>query len=88
MHQKQLVHSVIETVQAVLADKTIAIQETTSLQDLRGFDSLAVVDIIERLEQQLGIEIDPALILPETFTSPLTITDALIQSQQHERRDI
>ena len=72
---------VIATVQAVLHDTTVPIHETTSLQDLKGFDSLAVVGLIERLEDQLGIELDPALILPETFANPSTIAEALLQSQ-------
>jgi acyl carrier protein len=72
---------VIAAVQAVLHDATVPIQATTSLHDLKGFDSLAIVGLIERLEDQLGIELDPALILPETFENPATLAEALLQSQ-------
>lgn len=82
MQRQQLVLMVIEAVRAALKDPAVVVEEATALQDLRGFDSLAVVDIIERLERQSGIEIDPALILPETFESPRTIADALIESRQ------
>ncbi len=71
---------VVAAVQAVLRDTTIPIGETTPLQDLKGFDSLAIAGLIERLEDQLGIELDPALILPETFANPSTIAQALLES--------
>jgi acyl carrier protein len=82
MHSAELVPLVIDVVQAELNDPAIHVEATTSLQDLRGFDSLVVVGVLERLEQQLGIEMDPALILPETFATPGSIADALMQSQQ------
>jgi len=75
------VRLVIAAVQAVLQDTTVPIQATTALQDLKGFDSLAIVSLIERLEDQLGIELDPTLILPETFENPSTLAEALLQSQ-------
>ncbi len=61
------------------------ISATTALADLPGFDSLAIVGLLEQIEDQLHIAIDPALIVPETFASPATIAGVLIKSQRaHE----
>lgn len=73
---------VIAAIRATLRDATLPIDATTALQDLKGFDSLAIAGLIERLEDQLGIEMDPGLILPETFTNPSTLAEALLQSYQ------
>lgn len=82
MRQAELIVLVIEVVQAELHDTSVQIEETTSLQDLSSFDSLVVVGVLERLEGQLGVEMDPALILPETFATPRAIAEALMQSYQ------
>jgi acyl carrier protein len=82
MRQAELVALVIDVVQAELHDATVQIEEMTPLQDLSSFDSLVVVGVLERLEQQLGVEMDPALILPETFATPRSIAEALMQSYQ------
>lgn len=82
MRQAELIVLVIEVVQAELHDTGVQIEETTSLQDLSSFDSLVVVGVLERLEGQLGVEMDPALILPETFATPRAIAEALMQSYQ------
>lgn len=80
MRQETILDQVITVVQAKLQDDSLRIEATTSLQDLRSFDSLVVVSVLEALESDLGLEIDPALILPETFATPLTLADALVQS--------
>ncbi len=82
MRLAELVALVIDVVQTELHDATVQIEETTPLQDLSSFDSLVVVGVLERLEQQLGVEMDPALILPETFATPRSIAEALMQSYQ------
>jgi acyl carrier protein len=82
MRQAELVALVIDVVQAELHDTTIQIEEMTPLQDLSSFDSLVVIGVLERLEQQLGVEMDPTLILPETFATPHSIAEALMQSFQ------
>ncbi|HEY0733452.1 MAG TPA: acyl carrier protein [Herpetosiphonaceae bacterium] len=82
MRQAELIALVIDVVQAEINDSSVQIEEMTPLQDLSSFDSLVVVGVLERLEQQLGVEMDPALILPETFATPRAIAEALMQSYQ------
>jgi acyl carrier protein len=77
-----IVPYVIEAVYTVLQDTSVVIHETTPLEDLKGFDSLAIVSILERLEDQLAIEMDPELILPETFENPRTLADAFMKSRR------
>lgn len=81
MQQEEMINLVVEAVRLEMQETTGAIVATTLLQELKGFDSLLVANLLERLESHLGFEMDPALILPETFVSPLTIAEALIQSQ-------
>ena len=81
MYREELINHIIEAVQAELKNRTIVIVETTSLQDIKGFDSLVVVGLLDRLERQLNFEMDPALVLPETFASPRSIADAIMKSQ-------
>ncbi|HEY0604759.1 MAG TPA: acyl carrier protein [Herpetosiphonaceae bacterium] len=82
MRQAELIALVIDVVQAEINDPSVQIEEMTPLQDMSSFDSLVVVGVLERLEQQLGVEMDPALILPETFATPRAIAEALMQSYQ------
>lgn len=88
MQQEEMVNLVVEAVCLAMQETTGAIVATTPLQELKGFDSLLVANLLERLESHLGFEMDPALILPETFVSPLTIAAALMQSQLHMQNDV
>ena len=40
-----------------------------SILDLPGFDSVAAVAVLERLEAELDVEVPPELIVPEAFDS-------------------
>ena len=82
MNQAELTRRVIDALHAELRSATIAIDATTPLEDIKGFNSIAVVGVLERLEREVGIEMDPALILPETFATPQTIAEGLLQSRQ------
>ena len=84
MNQAELIPLVIAALYAELRSATGEIEASTSLEDLKGFNSIAVVGVLERLERELGIEMDPALILPETFATPQTIAEALIQSRHNQ----
>jgi len=64
---------VVGIVRESMADRLTGVDETTELTTLRGFDSLTIVRIIERVEALLGREIDPAVIVPETFASAGTL---------------
>jgi len=88
MQQEAMVNLVVEAVRLEMQETTGAIGATTPLQELKGFDSLLVANLLERLESHLGFEMDPALILPETFVSPLTIAEALMQSQLRVQNDV
>jgi acyl carrier protein len=50
----------------------LPLQDVTSgasVLDLPGFDSIAAVDLLERLESELDVEVPPELIVPEAFES-------------------
>jgi acyl-CoA synthetase (AMP-forming)/AMP-acid ligase II/acyl carrier protein len=53
------------------------VRPDTSLFDLAGFNSLAVAELVERLEEQIGMEIPPALLVPQTFETPATLSTAV-----------
>lgn len=55
-----------------------------SLFDLPGFDSIAIVDVLDRLETALGVEVPPELIVPEAFESLDSLT-ALLASAADSR---
>lgn len=50
---------------------------STPLLELPACSSLTIAALVERLEEGLGREIAPELIVPETFATPLTIAAAL-----------
>ena len=77
---EQLLDQVITAVHAQLKDYKGPVIGSTCLYDLPGFDSLAVVSILEALEEASGIEMDPALIVPESFVNPHELATALLQS--------
>lgn len=62
---------------AEIVPSSSLLTETTYLPGLREFDSLMIVMILERLEETLGIEVEPTLILPESFETPGTISELL-----------
>jgi acyl carrier protein len=82
MNLAELTTLVIDALRVELRSSTIAIDATTPLEDIQGFNSIAVVGVLERLEREVGIEMDPTLILPETFATPQTIAEGLLQSRQ------
>jgi acyl carrier protein len=82
---EQLITQVIAVVRTQLKDHKTTITATTCLYDLPGFDSLVVAGVLEQLEEDTQIEMDPALIVPESFVNPHELAVALLQS---ERRDI
>lgn len=81
MQRAEVVICVIEEVRATLNDDDLIINSSTPLQALKGFDSIAVVSLLERLEKRLEIEMNPALILPESFSTPLTLAEAFMNSE-------
>ena len=45
------------------------VRSGVSILDLPGFDSIAAVEVLERLETELDVEVPPELIVPEAFES-------------------
>jgi len=60
---------VVAAVADVLGTDPDAVVAAPSLFDLPGFDSLAIVAVLERLEDDAGVEVPPERILPEAFVS-------------------
>ncbi|GGU80641.1 hypothetical protein GCM10010275_14270 [Streptomyces litmocidini] len=50
------------------------VRRAPSLLDLPGFDSLAVVAVLEGLEERTGREVPPERIVPEAFESIGSVT--------------
>jgi acyl carrier protein len=58
------------------------VASSPSLPSLPGFDSLTVVNVLERLEDDLGIEVAPELIVPEAFESVESVAGLFTRSNQ------
>ncbi len=71
---------VVEAVADVLRVPPAEVTAARSLFDLPGFDSLAVVAVLERLESALGVEVPPELIVPEAFESITALSRVLAQA--------
>ena len=59
----------LHAVSAVLGIPPGTVTAAASLFDLPGFDSFAVVAVLERLESELDCEVPPERIVPEAFES-------------------
>jgi acyl carrier protein len=60
---------VIAVITSVLGCARAQVRAAAALYDLPGFDSVALMTIVERLESDLGTEIPAEWIVPEAFTS-------------------
>lgn len=63
----QVRETVAEIVARVLGTTTERVLAEPELAVLPGFDSVRVVEVVARLEQQLGVEFDPDDLLPENL---------------------
>ncbi|MET8762931.1 acyl carrier protein [Lentzea sp. NPDC004782] len=75
--RQELADRAAHAVAAVLGTPPGAPRSAHSLFDLPGFDSIAVVAVLERLETDLGVEVPADLIVPEAFDSLDSLTDLL-----------
>ncbi|WNV85128.1 acyl carrier protein [Umezawaea sp. Da 62-37] len=75
--REELTGRVAAAVGAVLGVPDSATRTTPTLFDLPGFDSLAVVAVLDRLESELDVEVPADLIVPEAFESLESLTDLL-----------
>lgn len=72
---------VTSAVADVLAAPPEAVAGAESLFDLDGFDSITVVAVLERLEGELHIEVDPDDIVPEAFDNLDALTGLIGRAQ-------
>ncbi len=77
-----LVGGVIEEIRAALRTEELPADPSLSLLDVAGFDSIVIVDLLDRLERRYGVEIHPSLIVPETFATPRSLADVLARSRR------
>jgi acyl carrier protein len=63
----------------------ITVQSSAALLDLPGFDSIAVVAVLERLEETFDVEVAPELVVPEAFESLGTLTDLFVHPARSTR---
>jgi acyl carrier protein len=75
VRQDALSAAAVAQLAGALLDATVSPE--TSLFAVEGFDSLAIVELVEALERASRREIPPALIVPETFATPQALADAL-----------
>lgn len=73
-------HEAAAAIAQVLRIPVCTVQESASLLDLPGFDSVAVVAVLERLENIFGIEVPPELIVPEAFESIDALAGLLVRA--------
>lgn len=67
-------HVVVTAIASSTGATPAAVESAASLFDLPGFDSIAVVAVLEWLEDQLGLEVPAEWIVPETFRSVGALT--------------
>jgi acyl carrier protein len=59
--------SVIRAAASALAVDRMTVAATETLVELPTFNSFRIVEIIERLEEQLNVELDPADLVPDNL---------------------
>jgi acyl carrier protein len=76
----ELTELAADAVAATLGVPASDVRSAPSLFDLPGFDSVAVVAVLDRLESALSVEVPAELILPEAFTSLDTVVRLLAEA--------
>ncbi|MFI1994569.1 acyl carrier protein [Actinoplanes sp. NPDC020271] len=76
---------VLDAVAATVHVSPQQVLAAPTLFDLPGFDSLAIVAVLETLEDDLAVEVPPERILPDAFTSIASLT-ALIEGALPDHR--
>lgn len=75
--------TIARTVADVLGVPVADVLAAGSLFDLPGFDSIAIVSVLERLEDHHGVEVPAAEIVPESFET-LTALRSLLAAAHPE----
>lgn len=68
---------IVAVIASVLGCDPEQVRAATALYELPGFDSVALVEILGRLEDSLGAEIPAEWIVPEAFTTVDALTGLL-----------
>ncbi|WP_436536187.1 phosphopantetheine-binding protein [Actinoplanes sp. HUAS TT8] len=68
---------VLDAVAATVQASPQQVLAAPTLFDLPGFDSLAIVTVLETLEDELAVEVAPDRILPDAFISIDALTRLL-----------
>lgn len=72
-------HEATAAIAQVLRITALDVEASASLLELPGFDSIAVVAVLERLEDVFEVEVDPELIVPEVFESLDTLANLFVR---------
>ncbi|MFB0840128.1 acyl carrier protein [Arthrobacter sp. E44] len=75
----------LTTVSSVLGLDPTHVAEATALIELPGFDSIAIMAILDRIEDNTGIELPGELIVPDTFESLDRLIDAFTDAGARRR---
>jgi len=71
-----------ETLAEILRLRVEEVRAGGSPLDLPGFDSIVAVELLERLETELDVEVPPELIVPEAFESLDTLAELFARPLQ------
>ena len=75
-----LLEKVMTCLRAVLPDPSVPLEPDTEILALDGVDSIVIVALLSRLEEELGVEIRPELISPEGFGTPRRLAGTALAS--------
>lgn len=78
-----------QAVLAIIRDRRppASVDAGTALLDLPGFDSLAIADVVERIEEETGTEYPPEALVPETFATVTSLARAGWHGPTREETD-
>lgn len=78
-HSTAQLHRYVSQLVADRLGRPVGAQER--LLDQAGFDSLAIADVVDRIEADLDIELAPDLLVPETFADVSSLVGAVAASE-------
>lgn len=82
IEQAVIEQAVIEHASTVLAVDPATLSRTRKLTDLPTFSSFRIVDIVERVERSLGLEVDAALLTPDNLHDLAGLCTVFLRSAQ------
>ena len=76
----EVLSRVIRCLHGVIPQTQPSIEPSTKVLELESVDSLVIVSLVDKLEEEFGVEIDAGLISPENFATPGRIAEAVASS--------